>query len=143
MIKKKTTKTDWDRLHRQGEGREAIDFSDIPELAEDFWKDAAVVIPGAKTKLTIRLDTDVYRWFTSQGAGYQTRMNAVLRSFMQGRGHLSSAVRETGAKYTTKTIRNPWLLQLEQLLEFCQRHPDPGALSDALKAYDKRHSNPK
>jgi len=80
--RKKKTGTDWERLDRQGAGLEPIDFSDIPELDESFWKNAKIVIPGEKTRITIRIDTDLYKWFTSQGAGYQTRMNAVLRSYM-------------------------------------------------------------
>lgn len=83
MNKKKKTGTDWERLKRQREGNESIDLSDVPEADASFWEDAAIVIPDAKTKLTIRIDTDVYRWFTAQGPGYQTRMNAVLRSYME------------------------------------------------------------
>lgn len=82
-VKKKQTGTDWQRLKRQREGKEPIDHSDIPELDASFWKDATIVIPGAKTKLTIRIDTDIYQWFSGQGPGYQTRMNAVLRSYME------------------------------------------------------------
>jgi uncharacterized protein (DUF4415 family) len=82
MSEKKKTGTDWERLRRQREGQEPIDLSDITEADPSFWEDATVVIPDAKTKLTIRIDTDVYRWFTAQGPGYQTRMNAVLRSYM-------------------------------------------------------------
>lgn len=37
----------------------------------------------SKKQLTVRLDTDVIDWFKSQGKGYQTRMNAVLRQFME------------------------------------------------------------
>ena len=81
--KKKKTGTDWERLKRQREGKEPIDYTDIPEHDASFWKDATIVIPDAKTKLTIRIDTDVYQWFSGQGPGYQTRMNAVLRSYME------------------------------------------------------------
>jgi uncharacterized protein (DUF4415 family) len=84
-MKKKTnskTGTDWERLKRMRAGKENIDTSDIPEADESFWNEASIVIPGGKTKLTIRIDTDVYQWFSGQGAGYQTRINAVLRSYM-------------------------------------------------------------
>ncbi len=40
-------------------------------------------IPGPKQQLTVRFDADVVEWFKAQGAGYQTRMNAVLRSFVE------------------------------------------------------------
>lgn len=62
---------------------EDIDTSDIPELTDDFWKSAKVRYPEGKERLTIRLDEDMVQWFRSQGRGYQTKMNAVLRSFYE------------------------------------------------------------
>lgn len=59
---------------------EDIDYSDIPELDEDFWKNAEVGILANKKLLSIRLDKDVIEWFKAQGPFYQSRMNAVLRS---------------------------------------------------------------
>ncbi|MEO1151480.1 MAG: BrnA antitoxin family protein [Pseudomonadota bacterium] len=60
-----------------------IDYSDIPELDEDIWKKAKVVEPRAKKAVTIRYDHDVLEWFKAQGKGYQTRMNAVLRAYIE------------------------------------------------------------
>lgn len=60
-----------------------IDTSDIPELGEEFWKNARVRFPGGKERLTIRFDEDVVQWFRNQGRGYQSKMNAVLRSFYE------------------------------------------------------------
>jgi uncharacterized protein (DUF4415 family) len=40
-------------------------------------------IGAPKKQLTVRLDTDIIDWFKSQGKGYQTRMNAVLRQYME------------------------------------------------------------
>jgi len=80
-IKSPRSHTDWKRL-RKLEDRE-IDFSDIPETDEKFWENAAVIIPTAKIHLSMRLDEDVVDWFKRQGPGYQTRMNAVLRSYVQ------------------------------------------------------------
>ncbi len=62
---------------------EDINTDDIPELDDDFWKNAKVRYPEGKERLTIRLDEDVVQWFRSQGKGYQTKMNAVLRSFYE------------------------------------------------------------
>lgn len=62
---------------------EDIDTSDIPELGEEFWKNAKVVFPGQKQAISIRLDDDVLEWFKAQGKGYQSRINAVLRSYME------------------------------------------------------------
>ena len=47
------------------------------------WSNARIGIPGPKQQLTVRLDKDVIDWFRAQGSGYQTRMNAVLRSFVE------------------------------------------------------------
>jgi uncharacterized protein (DUF4415 family) len=57
-----------------------IDFSDIPELTEKFWR-TAVRNPfhrPIKQQLTLRLDADVIAWLRKQGKGYQTRANALL-----------------------------------------------------------------
>lgn len=63
---------------------EDIDTSDIPELNEDFFKNARLVMPAGMTKktITMRLDEDVLSWFKGQGKGHLTRMNAVLRAYM-------------------------------------------------------------
>ncbi len=60
-----------------------IDTSDIPELDERFWKEARLVMPQPKTSISLRIDPEVLDWFKSLGRGYQTRMNAVLRSYME------------------------------------------------------------
>ncbi len=58
---------------------EDIDFSDIPELDDDFWRRAKVVMPAEKKKISL----NVLAFFKAQGPRYQTRMNAVLRSFVE------------------------------------------------------------
>ena len=55
---------------------------ELADLPEDFWDDAVVVTPPPKEAISLRVDQDVLEWFREQGAGYQTRMNAVLRSYM-------------------------------------------------------------
>jgi uncharacterized protein (DUF4415 family) len=47
-----------------------------------FWEDAEVILPEPKQAVSLRLDADVLAWFKAQGRGYQTRINAVLRSYM-------------------------------------------------------------
>jgi uncharacterized protein (DUF4415 family) len=59
-----------------------IDTSDIAELDQDFFRQAELRVP-AKQTVTIRLDSDVLAWFKEQGAGYQTRINQLLRQYMQ------------------------------------------------------------
>lgn len=64
---------------------EDIDYSDIPELDEEWFKKAKLVYPEERNKrqVTIRVDNDVINWFKAQGRGYQTRMNAVLRAYYE------------------------------------------------------------
>ena len=76
----KSSGTDWQRLESiKGED---IDTLEIPELEEAFFKEAAWRLPG-KQPVTIRIDTDVLEWFKSQGKGYQTRINQLLRRYMK------------------------------------------------------------
>lgn len=58
-----------------------IDYSDIPPLDDGFWKNAVnnPFYRPTKTSTTVRLDSDVLIWLKSQGKGYQTRINAILR----------------------------------------------------------------
>ncbi len=61
-----------------------IDYSDIPPLTNEFWQHA-VSSPfhkPTKTSTTVRVDSDVLAWLKSQGKGYQTRINAILRAAM-------------------------------------------------------------
>jgi uncharacterized protein (DUF4415 family) len=62
---------------------DAIDTSGIPEISD--WGKAVVgkFYRPIKKPLTIRLDADVLAWLKSQGRGYQTRINALLRGAMQ------------------------------------------------------------
>jgi len=61
-----------------------IDFSEIPELTEKFWRNAMrnPFYRPVKKQLTLRLDADVIAWLRRQGKGYQTRANALLRAAM-------------------------------------------------------------
>jgi len=73
-------KTDFKRLRRMGNAE--IDYSDIPKLGKSFWKTAKLSMPEPKDRLTIRIDHDVVEWLRKKGSGYQTRINAILRSYM-------------------------------------------------------------
>jgi uncharacterized protein (DUF4415 family) len=71
-----------------------IDTSDIPELTEEQWKTAVRgrFYRPVKRQITARVDADVLDWLQSQGKGYQSRINAILRREML------EAVRSAGAK---------------------------------------------
>lgn len=75
-----------------------IDYSDIPELPDDFAESAEWFMPTPKTLLSLRLDADVIEWFKAQGGGYQSRMNAVLKAYMLKTGDRDE-VREMRAEY--------------------------------------------
>ena len=61
-----------------------IDYSDIGPLDEAFWERAVPnpFFKPVKTQTSVRIDVDVLAWLKSQGKGYQTRMNAILRQAM-------------------------------------------------------------
>ncbi len=80
-----TSMTDWERLRSMTD--EEIDFSDIPEVTPEMFA-RAIVRRGlksepAKEQITLRIDSDVLAWFRAQGRGYQTRINALLRAYME------------------------------------------------------------
>jgi uncharacterized protein (DUF4415 family) len=64
-----------------------IDFSDTTPLDNAFFAGAVLRLPRRKKSLSIRLDPDVLEWFKRQGKGYQTRINAVLRMYMEAKIH--------------------------------------------------------
>ena len=60
-----------------------IDLSDIPEITD--WSKAVVgrIYRPLKKSVTLRLDADVLEWLKSEGTGYQTRINRILRDAME------------------------------------------------------------
>jgi uncharacterized protein (DUF4415 family) len=65
-----------------------VDFSDVPELGPKFFSEA-VLWPGRKQQITLRLDPDVLAFFRKHGKGYQTNINAVLRKYVEAQKHRS------------------------------------------------------
>lgn len=63
-----------------------IDTSDIPEMTEEQWQNAVKYrshfYRPVKRQITARVDADVIAWLKSQGRGYQSRINAILRREM-------------------------------------------------------------
>lgn len=79
-------RTDWAGLRNLPEEeieRRAAQDEDNPATSEEDWADAFVGLPPAKTSVHANFDSDVVSWFKAQGRGYQTRMNAVLRRYME------------------------------------------------------------
>jgi uncharacterized protein (DUF4415 family) len=75
------------RRRLQHADAQAIDYSDTPELSDEWFLRAAregqFATPPAKKPISIKLDEDVLDYFKSQGTRYQTHINAVLRAYMQ------------------------------------------------------------
>lgn len=61
---------------------EQIDYSDAPHLPDAVWVKAGE-IPGIKQQITLRIDADVLDFFKHTGRRYQTRINAVLRAYVE------------------------------------------------------------
>ena len=80
-MNKESIKSDLKRVDRTKDGE--IDYSDIPALDKSFFTKAMEAWPPAKQQLTIRLDVDVLHWLRTQGRGYQTRINRILRAAME------------------------------------------------------------
>ncbi|PKR87361.1 hypothetical protein CXZ10_20135 [Pleomorphomonas diazotrophica] len=82
----KTSGTDWSRINAFTEEdveRMARNDTDNPATVEDDWADAVIGLPPLKTPVNAKFDADVVDWFKAQGRGYQARMNAVLRRYME------------------------------------------------------------
>jgi uncharacterized protein (DUF4415 family) len=81
----KKSRTNWKRVDALKDSD--IDLSDIPEVSPEMFA-RAIVRRGLKpvsrkAQLTLRVDSDVLDWFRRQGQGYQTKINALLRAYME------------------------------------------------------------
>jgi uncharacterized protein (DUF4415 family) len=85
-IAKGESKSDWARVDTMTDEEIEAQMRDDPDW-KDFididWSKAVAVYPQPKNPVSIRLDSDVLAFFKATGKGYQTRINAVLRHFMQ------------------------------------------------------------
>jgi uncharacterized protein (DUF4415 family) len=71
----------------RGEDRTSANAPAAASLGAAFWKSARVVMPNGKTSVHLRLDSDVVEWFKARGKGHLTRMNAVLRAYVEAQKH--------------------------------------------------------
>ena len=88
--RKHKDRTDWERLRRQTDEDIARAVASDPDAAPitdaAWWRKATLVLPATKVAISLRLDRDVLEWFKRQGPRYQSRINAVLRTFMEANG---------------------------------------------------------
>ena len=70
-------------MRARGEDRTSRAAPEAESLGAEFWRSARVVVPQGKTSVHLRLDNDVVEWFRAKGKGHLTRMNAVLRAYVE------------------------------------------------------------
>jgi uncharacterized protein (DUF4415 family) len=75
------SRTDWKRLNAMPD--DEIDTSDIPPINAHRLGKMEIRMPQPKELVSIRIDPDVLAWFRRRGRRYQTRMNAVLRAYVE------------------------------------------------------------
>ncbi|MGY4174912.1 uncharacterized protein (DUF4415 family) [Bradyrhizobium sp. USDA 4518] len=83
---RRSGKSDWARIDAltDAEVETAMEKdTDWQDFKEIDWSDAVLVVPPKKKAISIRVDEDVLDFFKGEGEGYQRRINAVLRSYMQ------------------------------------------------------------
>ena len=79
------SRTDWNRLKAMAD--KDIDLSDIPGLDKNFFSRASVRMPQRKKAVSLRLDTEVLDWFKHEAKHYQTKINAVLKAYVEAHQH--------------------------------------------------------
>jgi uncharacterized protein (DUF4415 family) len=70
------------KLRAGGGDQTSANAPEAESLGAEFWSKARVVMPRGKTSVHLRLDSDVVEWFKANGKGHLTRMNAVLRAYV-------------------------------------------------------------
>jgi uncharacterized protein (DUF4415 family) len=66
---------------KTAKGRAGGSATMAPQKRTD-WGNLKVAWPQPKQAISLRIDQDILAWFRDRGPGYQTRMNAVLRAFV-------------------------------------------------------------
>jgi uncharacterized protein (DUF4415 family) len=72
-------------MRERGEDKTSQKAPEAESLGAEFWRSARVVLPSGKTSVHLRLDSDIVDWFKAHGKGHLTRMNAVLRAYVEAR----------------------------------------------------------
>ncbi|ETW93280.1 MAG: hypothetical protein ETSY1_39900 [Candidatus Entotheonella factor] len=83
---RRTGQTDWQQVDARSEAEieeAARSDPDAQPTEAEFWEHAALRMPEPKQLITLHVDREVLDWYKHQGKGYQARMNAVLRAYME------------------------------------------------------------
>src|SRR5208282_2191384 len=100
------SKTDWKRAEAMSRAEvERLANRDEGPLPAGWESTITIGLPPPKQDIHIRLDGDILDWFKARSRGYQTRINAVLRAFVQTRQRVerkpTTRARAHGAKEAT------------------------------------------
>lgn len=81
---KKASLSDLRKMKERGETKPSFNAEAAPDLPKNFWDDAELVNHTiTKEPISLRVDSDILEFFKAQGKGHLTRMNAVLRSYVE------------------------------------------------------------
>lgn len=86
MVAEGKTQSDWARVDAMTDAEIEAQMRDDPDWKDYIdidWSNATIVYPVSKNAISIRLDSDVLEFFKATGKGYQSRINAVLRHYVQ------------------------------------------------------------
>jgi len=81
------------RLRERGDIKPPAPDAPEYDLPDEFWEKAEVVYPERKTPVSLRVDPDVLEWFKAQGPGHLTRMQTVLRAYVEAKRKQEDAER--------------------------------------------------
>ena len=84
---KKASLDEIKKMKERGELQQKAASPGELDLGPEFWAEAEIVEPQPKKSVHLRVDTDVLEFFKAQGKGHLTRMNAVLRAYVQSQRH--------------------------------------------------------
>lgn len=77
--------TDWEKVDALTDAdiEKAVASDPDAELLDEEWFSKATYVPKTKEAVTIRLDMDILEYFRKQGKGYQTKINHVLKTYVE------------------------------------------------------------
>jgi uncharacterized protein (DUF4415 family) len=104
------SKTEWKRASAMSQAEvERLADRDEGPLPAGWESTVMVGLPPAKQDIHIRLDSDILDWFKARGRGYQTRINAVLRAFLQTRQRIerNPAIRSRSRRGAKRIAQDP------------------------------------
>jgi uncharacterized protein (DUF4415 family) len=83
-------RTDWAKVDATTPEEVERQAAEDGDIRPEGWEETAIMgLPPRKEAVNLRIDADVLEWFRRTGRGYQTRINNVLRAFVESRRHMA------------------------------------------------------